>query len=230
MNILIKLSGEGLSGEGKRYDEKMLELIAEQIKNLLKDGHKISIVIGGGNIFRGKDLTGKLSVESTTGDYIGMLATVQNSLVLRDYFNSKQMDIRIMSAIAMPQVCESYVPKRAVRHMDKGRIVIFAGGLGVPFFTTDSAAVQRALEMKATLLIMAKNGVDGIYTGDPKVEPESKKIDRITASDVLEKKLRVADLSAVALARDNKLKIRIVNIDDLYRSLDESVGSTIEAV
>jgi len=229
MNILIKLSGEGLSKGESRYNEASLYLISDQIKELLGLGHQIFLVIGGGNIFRGKDLTGKLSVEATTGDYIGMLATVQNALVLRDYFNGKGIDTRVMSAISMPQICESYIPKRALRHAEKGRVVIFGGGLGLPFFTTDSASVQRALEMKSDLLIMAKNGVDGIYTGDPKLDSTASFIKNISASEILDKKLKVADLSAIALARDNSLKIRVVNTSVISKALsDEDLGSTIE--
>ncbi len=227
MVLIIKLSGEGLSGDGEKFSQKMLKGISDQISTLLNDGHKIALVIGGGNIFRGKDLVGKLAVEDTTADYVGMLGTVQNALVVRDYFKSQNIDVRIMSAISMPQVCEGYIPKRALRHMEKGRIVIFAGGLGVPFFTTDSASVQRALEMHASLLIMAKSGVDGIYSADPDQDPSAKKIDSISCSEVLDKQLKVADLAAIALARDNKLQIKIVAIDKIQEALKEDVGSSI---
>src|SRR3989338_4363521 len=190
MKILIKLSGESLSGstkEGDRqFSEPTLGNIVEQMKSLQGAGHQLAIVIGGGNLFRGHELTGKLAIERPTADYIGMLATVQNALVLRDYFTSKGVETRVSSAISMPQICEGYIPKRVERHMQKGRVVIFAAGLGAPYFTTDSTAVQRALEMSADLLIMAKNGVDGLYTADPDTDPTATFIAEITAAEVLE--------------------------------------------
>ena len=172
MRIVIKLSGESLRGTahelGKQYDEPTLERIASDIKTLQKAGHQVALVVGGGNLFRGLQLTHELDIDRATGDYIGMLATVQNALVLRDYFEEKGMETRVTSALSMMQICELYAPKRVLRHLEKGRVVIFAAGLGAPYFTTDSTAVQRALEMKADMLIMTKNGVDGLYTGDPK--------------------------------------------------------------
>ncbi len=231
MKILIKLSGESLNGtneEGDRqYSEAVLENIVSQIKTLQSAGHQIAMVVGGGNLFRGHELTGKLAIERPTADYIGMLATVQNALVLRDFFESKGVETRVSSAVVMPQVCESYIPKRAERHMAKGRVVIFAAGLGAPYFTTDSTSVQRALEMKAGILIMAKNGVDGLYTGDPQRDPSAKLIKETTASEVLEKNLKAADLSAIALAKEHGLLIKIIGVPDIERALDVSVGSII---
>lgn len=231
MRLLIKLSGESFGGAKKegheQYDEPTLEGIAWQIKKLQERGHLIALVVGGGNLFRGSELTGKLSIERPTADYIGMLATVQNALVLRDYFESKGIETRVSSAIAMPQICEGYIPKRALRHMEKGRVVIFAAGLGVPYFTTDSTAVQRALEMSADLLIMAKNGVDGLYSGDPDVDKAATFIKKITAAEVLEQDLKAADQSAIALAKEQGLAIKIVGMDAIATALDESVGSTI---
>jgi uridylate kinase len=231
MKLLIKLSGESLSGAhheaGREYDEPTLENIARQIKHLLDEGHRIALVIGGGNLFRGSELTGKLSIERSTADYIGMLATVQNALVVRDYFESKHIETRVSSAINMPQICEGYMPKRVLRHMEKGRVVIFAAGLGVPYFTTDSTSVQRALEMKMDILIMAKNGVNGLYTADPDKDPKATFIKTISASEVLERNLKAADQSAIALAKEHHLTIKIVGIDAIDKALDESVGSTI---
>lgn len=231
MNILIKLSGESLSGSNKegdrQFDEPTLGLIVSEIKKLQHDGHKICLVIGGGNLFRGHELTGKLAIERPTADYIGMLGTVQNALVLRDYFESKGVETRVSSAIGMPQICEGYMPKRALRHLDKGRVVIFAAGLGVPYFTTDSTAVQRALEMKADMLIMAKNGVNGLYSADPEKDKNAVFIKSTTASEILEKNLKVADQSAIALAKEHGLSIKIVGIPDIARALSDDVGSTI---
>ena len=227
MRMLIKLSGEALSDGNAKYSDAVLAGIVENIKKLTADGTQLSLVIGGGNLFRGAELSGKLHIERPTADYIGMLATVQNALVLRDHFNSQGIDARVMSAIAMNQVCEPYVPGRAIRHMEKGRVNIFAGGIGNPFFTTDSAAAQRALEMGCDVLVMAKNGVDGVYTADPDKDPNAKKIDSISASDVLEQNLKVADGSAIAIARDNKLAIHVVGMKDLARAGNTSIGTLI---
>lgn len=231
MRILLKLSGESLSGsniEGDRqFSEPTLGSIVEQIKILQSAGHQLSIVIGGGNLFRGHELTGKLAIERPTADYIGMLGTVQNALVLRDYFESKGIETRVSSSVSMPQICEGYMPRRALRHLDKGRVVIFAAGLGLPYFTTDSTAVQRALEMHSDILIMAKNGVDGLYSEDPDKNKDAVLIKEISASEVLEKNLKAADLSAIALAKEHGLSIKIVGISDIYRSLDVTIGSVI---
>ena len=227
MILLIKISGEGLSQGEEKYTESVLESIAEKIKTLLADGHKISMVVGGGNLFRGRDLSGTLNINRSTGDYIGMLATVQNALVVRDFFESKGIATRVSSSIAMPQVCEEYIPNRAKRHMEKGRVVIFAAGLGIPYFSTDSCAAQRALEMQADLLVMAKNGVDGLYSADPKKDSSAKFVKQITATQVIEQDLKVADLSAMGLAKENGLTIKIVSSDQIDQALDPEVGSTV---
>ncbi len=231
MRIIIKLSGESLRGdnpkEGQQYDEQTLEHIAGDIKTLQQAGHQVALVVGGGNLFRGLELTHELNIDRATGDYIGMLATVQNALVLRDYFEMKGMETRVSSALTMLQICELYAPKRVLRHMEKGRIVIFAAGLGAPYFTTDSTAVQRALEMKADILIMAKNGIDGLYTADPKKDKTATKIKTISAKDVLDQNLKAADQSAIALAKEHGLTIKVVGIPDITRALDENIGSTI---
>ncbi len=227
MRMLIKLSGEALSDGDSKYSESVLSAIVEHIKKLTADGKQLSLVVGGGNLFRGVELSGKLHIQRPTADYIGMLATVQNALVLRDHFISQGIDARVMSAIAMNQVCEPYIPGRAIRHMQKGRVIIFAGGIGNPFFTTDSASAQRALEMGCEILVMAKNGVDGVYTADPDKDPSAKKLDSISASDILEQNLRVADGSAIAIARDNKLPIHVVSMDHLSSAGDMSVGTWV---
>lgn len=231
MRIVIKLSGESLRGTahelGKQYDEPTLERIASDIKTLQKAGHQVALVVGGGNLFRGLELTHELDIDRATGDYIGMLATVQNALVLRDYFEEKGMETRVTSALSMMQICELYAPKRVLRHLEKGRVVIFAAGLGAPYFTTDSTAVQRALEMKADMLIMTKNGVDGLYTGDPKKDKGVTLIRTISAKDLLDQNLKVADQSAIALAKEHGLAIKVVAVSDITRAMDVNVGSTI---
>lgn len=198
-----------------------------QIRIMLEQGHQIALVVGGGNLFRGKELTEKLAIQRGTADYIGMLATIQNALVLRDYFESKGIETRVSSAIAMHQICEDYMPRRVLRHLERGRVVIFAAGLGAPYFTTDSTSVQRALEMKADLLVMAKNGVDGLYDADPKKDSKAEILRTVSASRVLEKNLKAADQSAIALAKEHGLTIKIVGIDAIEHCLDPLVGSTI---
>ena len=227
MILVIKLSGEGLSEGGDKYGHGRLHMISDQIKTLLGHGHQLGIVVGGGNIFRGKDLSGNLGVERTTADYIGMLATVQNALVLRDYFESRGIGARVMSTIAMPQICEQFILKRAKRHLEKGRVIISAAGLGAPYFTTDTCAVERALEIGAEILIMAKNGVSGVYTADPKKDKEAKFIKEISCTEVLERGLNVADAAAIGMAKENGLKIKVVRIEDISKSLLPEIGSVV---
>lgn len=229
MNLVIKLSGEGLSEGDEKYGEKVLGGIAEQIAALMEQGNRVALVVGGGNLFRGRDLSGVLGIKRSTADYIGMLATVQNALVLRDYFTSKGTETRVASAIAMSRICEEYIPNRATRHLEKGRLVIFAAGLGNPYFTTDTCAVQRSLEMGADMLIMAKNGVDGLYSEDPATNPEAVLIKKITAAEVVERELKVADLSSIALAKENNLPIKVISISDIARALEDGVGSVVES-
>ena len=225
--ILIKLSGEALSENGKTYSESVLSDITTQVTKLVQSGKQVCLVVGGGNLFRGAELSRDLAVKRPTADYIGMLGTVQNALVLRDYFHSHGLDARVLSAIPMNRVCEPYIPGRAIRHMMKGRVVIFGGGLGNPFFTTDSASAQRALEMNCGMLIMAKNGVDAVYTADPRTNSDAEKITEISGSDILEQNLKVVDGSAISVARDNDLPIHIIGMSDLDKAGDTSVGTVV---
>ncbi len=227
MTLVIKLSGEGLAQGRDKYSHDRLLMISLQIKQLLDSGNQIGIVVGGGNIFRGKDLSGNLGVERATADYIGMLATVQNALVVRDYFESQGIASRVMSTIAMPQICEQFIIKRAKRHLEKGRVVIFAAGLGAPYFTTDTSAVERALEMNAEVLIMAKNGVNGVYTADPRKDKGAKFIKKISCTEVLERGLNVADAAAIGLAKENKLNIKVVAIEDIGKAMLPEIGSVV---
>jgi uridylate kinase len=209
------------------YDKKVLDQFVRDITALKKNGHAISLVVGGGNLFRGPLLTETIGIERSTGDYVGMLATVQNALVLRDYFELNGIQTRVLSAIAMPQICESYMPQRAKRHLEKDRVVIFAAGLGAPYFTTDSTAVQRALEMKMDILVAAKNGVDAVYSADPKKDSGATRFEVISASNILERNLKVFDLSAIAMAKEHHLNIKVVGIPDISRALESSIGTTI---
>lgn len=226
--ILIKLSGGALSNGSEKFTESVLQDTAKQIKEVQGAGYEVALVVGGGNLFRGAELAGNVGIRRSTGDYIGMLATVQNALAVRDYFESQELVVRVSSAISMPQICEPYLPQRARRHLAKGRIVIFAGGTGMPYFTTDTTAAQRALELNCGTLILAKDGVDGVYTADPDTDPGATKIDSITATEVIEKDLKVADASAIAMCRDNNLPIRVVSMQDISKLKDKSIGTTIK--
>lgn len=185
------------------------------------------IVVGGGNIFRGEALYSHIDIKRSTADYIGMLATIQNALVIRDYFISHDVETVVISAIEMSQICEEYTPSTTMMHLKKGDIVILGGGIGTPYFTTDTTAVERALEMMVDEVIYIKNGVDGLYTADPNKDEGAKFIKEITAREVLEKDLRCIDQTAIALARDNNLLIRIVGFDDLPNISSKEVGTII---
>ncbi len=226
--ILIKLSGGALSNGAEKYTEAILKETADQIREVQDAGFEVAIVVGGGNLFRGVELAGNVGIRRPTGDYIGMLATVQNALVVRDYFESQGIVVRVSSAIAMPQIGEAYMPQRVRRHLAKGRVVIFAGGIGLPYFTTDTTAAQRALELNCGTLVLAKDGVDGLYTADPKVDPSATKIDSITATEVIERDLKAADASAIAMCRDNNLPIRVVSMKDISKLADTTLGTIIE--
>jgi uridylate kinase len=227
--ILIKLSGEALSHGGSEYNQEVLEDVAAQVKKLIAEKTQVALVIGGGNLFRGKELIERIAVERPTADYIGMLAIVQNGLVLRDFFQSKNIDTRVISAITMQQVCEPYIPKRVERHLEKGRVVILAAGRGQPYFSSASTCVQRAVELGFDMVVMAKNGTDGVYDSDPNKNPEAKKYDEITASEVLEKNLTFADTAAISLARENGLELKVIGMEDISRLKDENIGTKILA-
>ena len=210
--ILLKLSGESLKGK-KEYglDIGILKFISKQILSLQTMGLEIGIVIGGGNIWRGVDyeMTG---MDRSTADSAGMLATIMNALSLQDSLESMNVDVRTQSSINVPSVAEPYIRRRAIRHMEKGRVVIFAGGTGNPYMSTDTAAALKALEIGAEVLIMAKNNVDGVYNSDPLVNNDAVKFSSITHYDALSKKLNVLDSTALSLCMDNNLPIIVFNI------------------
>ena len=205
--ILLKLSGESLMGDKDfGMDVDAITKLAQELKEIVDSGVQVCVVIGGGNIFRG--IAGSAAgMDRTSADYMGMLATVMNSLALQDALENKMgLQTRVLSAIPMPTVCESYIRRRAVRHLEKGRLVIFAAGTGNPFFTTDTAATLRAIEMNCDVIMKATQ-VDGVYDADPKKVANAKRLDKIAYEEVLTKNLKVMDASAVALARDNNLPI-----------------------
>ncbi len=227
--ILIKLSGEALSHGGSDYNQEVLNDVATQVKKLVSENTQVALVVGGGNLFRGKELVEKVAVERPTADYIGMLAIVQNALVLRDFFESQNISTRVSSAISMQQVCEPYIPKRVERHLEKGRVIILAAGLGQPYFSSDSTCVQRALELGFDMVVMAKNGTDAVYTADPNKDKNAEKITEITASQVIEQNLTFADPAAISLARENGLELKVIGMADISKLKDENIGTKVLA-
>ena len=206
--ILLKISGEALLGEQQfGIDQTPVKMIANEIKKVRNMGAEVAVVVGGGNIFRGMKNSAKLCMDQASGDYVGMLATVMNAIALQSALNQINVDCRVQSAIAMNQIAEPYIRHRAIRHLEKGRVVIFAAGTGNPFFTTDTASALRASEINAEAMLMAKNGVDGVYTDDPNTNPEAKKIDKMTYDDIIKNELKVMDTSACALCKQNKIPI-----------------------
>ena len=209
--VLLKLSGEALMGnEEYGIDPKVIDRLAAEISELNKKGAEIAIVIGGGNIFRGTGLAAR-GIDRATADHMGMLATIMNSLAMQDALERIEIHARVMSALKINQVCEDYIRRRAVRHLEKGRVVILAAGTGNPFFTTDSAASLRAIEISAELLIKATK-VDGVYSSDPVKNNDATRYETLNYDDVIERKLGVMDTTAVVLCRENKIPLRILDM------------------
>ncbi len=210
--ILLKISGEALMGElDFGIDPTVIKRVAEEVVALQKSGVEIGLVVGGGNIFRGISLSAS-GMERATADYMGMLATVMNALSLQDAVERAGLQCRVMSALPINQVCEEYIRRRAIRHIEKGRIVIFAAGTGNPFFTTDSAASLRGIEIGAEVVLKATK-VDGVYSSDPMKDPDAVRYSEITYNEVLTKNLQVMDATAIALCRDNRMPLRIFDMN-----------------
>ncbi|MCX7554806.1 UMP kinase [Marinicella sp. S1101] len=227
--ILLKLSGEALMGaEDYGIDPQVINRISKEIAQVHQLGVQIGIVIGGGNIFRGAGLS-KSGIDRVTGDHMGMLATVMNSLALQNALEKQDIKVRVMSAIGIHEVCEDYIRRRAIRHLQKGNITVFAAGIGNPFFTTDSAASLRAIEINADIVLKATK-VDGIYSADPVKDPNAFKYDHLTYDEVIEKKLAVMDTSAVVLCRDRQMPIQIFNMNKENALMDIVMGSTIGTI
>jgi len=210
--VLLKLSGEVFGGaKGIGVDPDVVHDIAEQIAEVVRGGTQIAIVVGGGNYFRGAELQQR-GMDRARADYMGMLGTVMNCLALQDFLEKEGIETRVQTAITMGQVAEPYIPLRAIRHLEKGRVVIFGAGAGMPYFTTDTVAAQRALEIGSEALLLAKSGVDGVYTADPKKDPTATKYASISFDDVIAKSLAVADAAAFSLCRENKLPIVVFDL------------------
>lgn len=229
--ILLKLSGESLLGPQKYgIDPGRLSHYVSEIKSIVDDGTEVAVVIGGGNIFRGLEAE-DIGIEKVQGDYMGMLATVINGMALQGALERQDVQTRLISAIEMKEVAEPYIRRRAIRHLEKGRVVIFSGGTGSPYFTTDSAAALRANEIKADVILKGTR-VDGIYSSDPEKDPDAEKIDQITFAKVISRGLAIMDMTAFTLCRENNLPIVVFNINDtgnLRRIVHgEVVGSLVE--
>ena len=228
--VVLKLSGEALAGDaGYGIDQAMLNHVAEQVQDVRDLGIDVLVVVGGGNIWRG--IAGsKQGLERATADYMGMLATVMNSLALQNALESIGIDTRVQSAIEMRQMAEPYIRRKAIRHLEKGRVVIFAAGTGNPYFSTDTTAALRAAELDAEVILMAKK-VDGVYSADPKTDPNAVKYDTLSFKEVLDKELKVMDSTAASLCKDNKIPIVVFNINEKGNArkavLGENVGTIV---
>lgn len=230
--VVLKLSGESLAGKvGYGIDSEMIESIADQVKEVVELGVEVAIVVGGGNIWRG--IAGSAQgIDRATADYMGMLATVMNSLALQDRLETQGVPTRVQTSIEMQQIAEPYIRRRAIRHLEKGRVVIFAGGTGNPFFSTDTTAALRAAEIEAEVILMAKNKVDGVYSADPLIDADAVKYETLTYMDVLNKNLGVMDSTASSLCKDNHIPLIVFSITDKGNIkrvvLGEKIGTIVK--
>ena len=230
--VLYKLSGEALAGgKGFGIDSEVVNKITSQIVEVVKQGVEVAIVVGGGNIWRGK--TGEeLGMERATADSMGMLATVMNSLALQDSLEQKGVDTRVLTSVEMKAMAEPYIRRRAIRHLEKGRVAIFAAGIGNPYFSTDTTAALRAKEIGAEAILMGKNGVDGVYSADPKLDSTATKYDKLSYIDIMNKGLTIMDSTAITFCMDNHLPIIVFSIDEADNIVkvvsDSNLGTIIE--
>jgi uridylate kinase len=230
--VVLKLSGEAFAGDGMLgVDPDVVASLARQIGVVVAEGVQVAVVIGGGNFFRGAELSVR-GMDRARSDYMGMLGTVMNCLALQDFLEKQNVETRVQTAITMGQVAEPYVPRRAIRHLQKGRVVIFGAGLGAPFFSTDTTAAQRALEIGAQVVLMAKS-VDGVYDSDPKTNPDAVRFDTLDYDEVLSRDLKFADATAISLCRDNSMPIVVFNLledGNIRRAVHgEKIGTMVSA-
>jgi uridylate kinase len=228
--VLLKLSGEVFGGGRVGVDPIVVAKIAREIAEVVRTGVQVAVVVGGGNFFRGAELQ-KSGMDRARADYMGMLGTVMNCLALQDFLEKAGVETRVQTAIAMGQVAEPYIPRRAMRHLDKGRVVIFGAGAGMPYFSTDTVAAQRALEIGAQVILMGKQGVDGVYDADPHTHADAVKFDHLTYDEFLTRGLKVADATSVSLCRDNDMHMIVFNLSDegnIARVVaGEKIGTTL---
>jgi uridylate kinase len=230
--VLLKLSGEVFGGGKVGVAPDVVRGVADQIAEAVAKGVQVAIVVGGGNFFRGAQLQ-EQGMDRTRADYMGMLGTVMNCLALQDFLEDAGVDTRVQTAITMGQVAEPYIPRRAIRHLEKGRVVIFGAGAGMPFFSTDTVSAQRALEIKCDAVLMSKNGVDGVYDSDPRKNPDARKLESVTYEEALQQDLKVVDAAAFSLCRENKLPMLVFGMEgegNVTRALlGESIGTLVHA-
>ncbi len=230
--VLLKLSGEVFGGGSVGVDPDVVQKIAREIAGVARAGIQVAIVTGGGNFFRGAELQQR-GMDRARADYMGMLGIVMNCLALQDFLEKEGIETRVQTAITMGQVAEPYIPRRAIRHLEKGRVVIFGAGMGMPFFSTDTVAVQRALESKCDVVLVAKNGVDGVYTADPRTNPDAVKLDHVTYTEAIAQGLRIMDQTAFALCGENKLPMVVFGMEPEGNILKvvqgEKIGTLVSA-
>ena len=230
--VLLKLSGEVFGGGEIGLDPAVLEGVAAQIAEAVEAGVEVAVVVGGGNFYRGAELAAN-GLDRARADYMGMLGTVVNALALQDFLERQGVDVRVQTAIQMTQVAEPYLPLRAIAHMERGKVVIFGAGSGMPYFSTDTVGAQRALETHCDELLIAKNGVDGVYTADPKKDPDAKLLETVTYGDALTDQLKVVDAAAFALGQENGLNMRVFGMNEpgnITRALmGDRIGTTVTA-
>jgi uridylate kinase len=230
--VLLKLSGEVFGGGKVGVDPDVVQDIAREIAAVTASGAQIAVVTGGGNFFRGSELQQR-GMDRVRADYMGMLGIVMNSLALQDFLERMGIETRVQTAITMGQVAEPYVPRRAIRHMEKGRVVIFGAGMGLPFFSTDTVAVQRALETRCDVVLVAKSGVDGVYSADPHLDPTATKFDQLTYDEAISRDLRIMDQTAFTLCSENKLPMIVFGMEtegNILRAVQgERIGTLVSA-
>lgn len=227
--VLLKLSGEALSGNGQAFDPEVLKGLAEELKEIQEQGVELAVVVGGGNFIRGKMLA-EMGMNRAQGDYMGMLGTVINALAVQNALEQAGVQTRVQTAVHMQEVAEPFILRRAIRHLEKGRVVIFGAGTGHPYFSTDTTAALRASEIGADVILMAKNGVDGVYDSDPKKNPNAKKFDTLNYMDVLNKGLQVMDSTAISMCMDNDIDLMVFNMNErgnILKAIQQTVNGTV---
>ena len=227
--VLLKLSGEALSGDNKIFDPEVLANLAKELKEIYEEGVELAIVVGGGNFIRGK-FAEEMNMDRVQVDNMGMLATVINALAVQNALERAGVPTRVQTAIEMSKIAEPYIQRRAIRHLEKGRVVIFGAGTGSPFFSTDTTAALRASEIKAEVILMAKNGVDGVYSADPKLDPTAVKYDSLSYMDIIEKGLKVMDHTAITMCMDNNVDLLVFNMNDMSNIKRAVYGEKIGTV
>lgn len=227
--VLLKLSGEALSSEGNNFDPVILKNLAQELKEIHESGVDLAIVVGGGNFIRGK-MAENIGIERVQADYMGMLATVMNALAVQSSLEQIGVPTRVMTAIEMQKVAEPFIVRRAHRHLDKKRVVIFGAGIGEPYFSTDTTAALRASEINADVILMAKNGVDGVYSADPKTNPEATRYDSLSYMELIQKGLQVMDTTATSMCMDNNIDLVVFNMNERGNILKAVKGECIGTV